>query len=110
MRLRYKTNKLEKSFTTDKGLFRHYGALAKKIKMRRQQLESADNLWVIAQLPVLRLHQHQGDGKGSWTIDIHQNWRIRFEVAQDPIPYLEDGGVDLKAITIICIDAVLDPH
>lgn len=110
MKLSYKTNKLEKSFTTDKGLAKSYGTLAKKIKQRRIQLESADNLEVISKLPVLRLHQHIGEGKGTWSIDIHQNWRILFEIDQDPIPSLENGGVDLKAIKIICITSVEDPH
>lgn len=110
MKLSYKTKKLEKSFTTDKGLAKSYGTLAKKIKQRRNELESADNLEVISKMPALRLHQHKGQGKGTWSIDIHQNWRILFEIDQDPIPTLEDGGVDLKAITIICIESVEDPH
>src|SRR5690554_1633661 len=110
MRLSYRNNKLEKSLTTDKGLAKNYGNLAKKIKQRRIQLESADNLEVISKLPVLRLHQHIGKGKGTWSIDIQENWRILFEIDQDPIPTLEDGGVDLKAITIISIESVEDPH
>lgn len=110
MELSYKTNKLEKSLTTDKGLAKSYGNLAKKIKQRRIQLESAENLEVISKLPVLRLHQHIGKGKGTWSIDIQENWRILFEINQDPIPTLEDGGVDLKAITIICVTSVEDPH
>jgi proteic killer suppression protein len=110
MELSYKTNKLEKSLTTDKGLAKSYGKLAKKIKQRRIQLESADNLETISKLPVLRLHQHTGKGKGTWSIDIQENWRILFEIDQDPIPSLEDGGVDLKAITIICVTSVEDPH
>jgi proteic killer suppression protein len=110
MEVSYKTNKLEKSLTTDKGLAKSYGKLAKKIKQRRTQLESADNLEAISKLPVLRLHQHTGKGKGTWSIDIQENWRILFEIDQDPIPSLEDGGVDLKAITIICVTSVEDPH
>lgn len=110
MELSYKTNKLEKSLTTDKGLAKSFGKLAKKIKQRRIQLESADNLEAISKLPVLRLHQHIGKGKGTWSIDIQENWRILFEIDQDPIPTLENGGVDLKAITIICVTSVEDPH
>jgi toxin HigB-1 len=110
MKLLYKNNKLEKSFNTDKGLAKSYGTLAKKIKQRRQQLESAENLGVIAQLPALRLHQYHGDRKGTWSIDIHQNWRILFEIDQNPIPTVKDGGIDLQAITIICIESVEDPH
>ena len=110
MELSYKNNKLKKSLTTDKGLLKLNSRLAKKIKQRRIELESADNLEVISKIPVLRLHQYKGNRKGTWSIDIQENWRILFEINQDPIPTLEDGGVDLKAITIISIESVEDPH
>lgn len=110
MELSYKNSKLEKSLTTDTGLAKSYGKLAKKIKQRRIQLESADSLEVISKLPALRLHQHIGKGKGTWSIDIQENWRILFEINQNPVPTLEDGRIDLKAITIICIESVEDPH
>lgn len=96
--------------TTDKGLMKSFGTLAKKIKQRRIQLESAENLEVLSKLPVLRLHQHIGKGIGTWSIDIQENWRILFEIDQDPIPTLKDGGIDLKAITIIRVESVEDPH
>jgi len=110
MELSFKNNKLKKSLTTDMGIAKSYGKLAKKIKQRKVQLESADNLEVISKLPALRLHQHIGKGKGTWSIDIQENWRILFEINQDPIPTLEDGGIDLTAITIIRIESVEDPH
>lgn len=110
MELSYKNNKLEKSLTTDKGLLKLNSRLAKKIKQRRIELESADNLEVISKLPALRLHQYKGNRKGTWSIDIQENWRILFEINQDPIPTLEDGGIDLKAITVISIESVEDPH
>lgn len=110
MKITFKNNKLEKSLTTDKGLARTYGELAKKIKQRINQLTSADNLEVIAKLTELRLHPYIGKDKGTWSIDIHKNWRILFTINQDPIPTKEDGGVDLKEITIISIESVKDPH
>lgn len=110
MELSYRNNKLKKSLTTDNGIAKSYGAIAKKVKLRITQLKNADNLEVIIKLPVLRLHQHIGKGKGTWSIDIQENWRILFEINQDPIPTLEDGGIDLKAITIISIESVEDPH
>lgn len=110
MKLSYKNNKLKKKLDTDNGIAKSYGTLAKKVKLRITQLKNADNLEVISKLPVLRLHQHIGKGKGTWSIDIQENWRILFEINQDPIPTLEDGGVDLKAITIISIESVEDPH
>ena len=110
MELSYKNNKLKKALDTDKGIAKSYGTLAKKVKLRITQLKNADNLEVISKLPVLRLHQHIGKGKGTWSIDIQENWRILFIINQYPIPTLEDGGIDLKAITIISIESVEDPH
>ena len=110
MELSYKNNKLKKSLTTNKGLLKLNSRLAKKIKQRRVELESADNLEVISKIPVLRLHQYKGNSKGTWSIDIQENWRMLFIINQDPIPTLADGGVDLKAITIISIESVEDPH
>lgn len=55
------------------------------------------------------MHSHQGN-KGIWSVDIHQNWRILFTIDQDPIPILENSGVDLKTIEIIKIESVEDPH
>jgi len=110
MELLYKSNRLEKSLTTDKGLAKSYGTLAKKIKQRITQLKSADNLELISRFPVLRLHQYIGKNIGVWSIDIQENWRILFKINQDPIPTLENGDVDLEAITIICIKSVEDPH
>lgn len=110
MELSFKNNKLEKTLTVDKELAKAYGNLAKKIKQRMTQLKSADNLKVIESLPALRLHEHTGSGKGIWSIDIQKNWRILFVINQDPIPTLEDGGIDLIGITIIRIESVADPH
>jgi proteic killer suppression protein len=110
MELSYKNNKLKKSLNTDKGLLKLNSRLAKKIKQRRIELESADNLEVISKLPKLRLHQYGGGGKGTWSVDIQENWRILFTINQDPIPTLEDGGIDLKAVTIISVESVEDPH
>ena len=78
MKLKYKNNKLKKALDTDKGIAKSYGTLAKKVKLRITQLKNADNLDVISKLPVLRLHQHKGKGKGTWSIDIQENWRILF--------------------------------
>jgi len=106
----YKNNKLEKSLTNDKELIKTYGELAKKIKQRLKELKEADNLLVISQLPALRLHPYKGDRVGEWSVDIKENWRVIFEIAQDPIPKQEDGGVNLILITAIEIVSVEDPH
>lgn len=110
MKIHYKNNRLKKSITTDEGLSKTYSRLAKKIKQRRSELESAENLAVIAKLPQLRLHPYKGKQAGIWSIDIQENWRILFTIDHTPIPTLADGGINLKAITILKIISVEDPH
>lgn len=110
MKITYKNNKLEKTLTSDKELIKSYGVLAKKLKQRINQLTEAENLSVIAQLPALRLHPYKGNRMGEWSIDIKENWRIIFELANDPIPQKEDGAVILIQITAIEIVSVEDPH
>jgi len=110
VKLHFKTKKLKNALTTDAGLAKTYSTLAKKIKQRIQQLEAADNLDTIRQISVLRLHQHIGNNKGIWSIDIQENWRILFTLGNDPIPYTQDGGVNIKEINIIRIESVNDPH
>ncbi len=100
MKISFKNNKLKNSLTVDKEIVKTYGNQAKKIKQRMNELESWDTLEGISKLPALRLHPYRGNKKGLWSIDIHQNWRILFEITNNPFPLLEDGGVDLSKVTI----------
>lgn len=110
MNLNYKNKKLEQSLTEDKNIIKNYGGLSKKIKQRIEQLKASDDLSIIAKIPVLRLHPYKGDRLGEWSIDIQENWRICFEIDQDPIPTLEDGGVNLNMVSAIKILSIVDPH
>jgi len=110
MNLSYKNNKLEQSLTEDKNIIKSYGGLSKKIKLRIEQLNAADDLSIVAKIPVLRLHPYKGDRLGEWSIDIQENWRICFEIDQEPIPTLDDGGVNLNKVTTIKILSLEDPH
>lgn len=110
MKLSYKTKKLEKSLTNDREIIKSFGTLAKKVKQRITELQEADSLADIATLPFMRLHPYKGARKGEWSIDIFKNWRICFEIANDPIPELEDGGVSLAKVTSIKIMSIEDPH
>lgn len=110
MKLTYKNNKLQNSLTQDREIIKSYGTLARKIKQRITELKEAENIAVIATLPFMKLHPYKGDRIGEWSIDIFKNWRICFEIADSPIPTLEDGGVNLAMVTSIKIMSVEDPH
>lgn len=111
MNITYKSRKLEKSLTIDKELIKAYNKQAKKIKQRKTQLESAATLLDIDKLPQLRLHQYKGDRRGEWSIDIHKNWRLIFEIVNDPIPMIDNNNeINLNQVTDIRILSIEDPH
>lgn len=110
MKINYKTKKLEKSLTDERKLLKEFGQRAKKIKLRLKEIKSANNLKILGELPQLRLHPYKGKREGEWSINIKDNWRLIFTLDHDPIPTLEDGGVDLTKITILRIQSVEDPH
>lgn len=107
----YKNNKLEKQLTNDKEIIKAYGMIrAKKLKKRLGELQAATTLSDLKTIKSARLHQLIGDKKGLWAIDILKNWRICFEIFHDPIPLLEDGGVDIEEVTDIKIISIEDYH
>ena len=84
--------------------------MSKKIKQRIGQLKAANDLSIVAKIPVMRLHPYKGDRLGEWSIDIQENWRICFKIDHDPMPTLNDTGVDLNNVIAIRILSVEDPH
>jgi plasmid maintenance system killer protein len=109
MRISYESKKLEKQLTDAKLLVKTYGELAKNIQKRQNELESFENLGEAKDfLP--SLHSLSGDRLGQWAVKISGNYRLIFEPANDPLPCLEDGGLDLNQITEICIIEVVDYH
>lgn len=110
MRVTYKTKKLLASLTDDRMLVKKYGALAKKIKQRLNELESWPTLEDISHFPALHLHPLKGKRKEEWAITIQENWRLCFCLEDDPLPLLPDEGIDIKLIKKIKIIEVVDYH
>lgn len=57
-----------------------------------------------------RCHQLSGDRDEEFAIDIVHPFRLVFEVAHDPIPRDEFGGVDKERVTAIRFLEVTDYH
>lgn len=105
MNITYRTKKLKKQAEDLKELAKAYGANAKKIKMRLEDLKAAANLEVIGKIPGARCHQLKGKNyKGYLAVDITGNNRLIFEPNHDPIPTKVDGGLDWSQVTDITIE------
>lgn len=83
--------------------------MAKKVSQRMEQLIASDNLAVLISLPV-NCHLLTGERKGEWAVDISANFRLIFEINQNPIPLKSDQSIDTILVTDIRILETTDYH
>ncbi len=83
---------------------------ARKLQQRLAELNAADALSDISHLPPPRCHELTGKRSGQFSVDLEHPYRLLFIPADDPIPYKEDGGIDLALVTEIEIIEIEDTH
>lgn len=79
------------------------------IRRRLDEIADSNNLAILKQVHP-RCHELKGDRKGKWSLDLKHPYRLVFEIANDPIPNLESGGVDPNKVTAVRILEVEDTH
>ena len=111
MDIGYRNTKLRKIFDTDTQLKRKFGPRSGlKIIDNLAYLRLAPSLATVPAERPLRCHQLSGDRDEQFAIDLVQPFRLVFEVAHDPIPRDEFGGIDKRRVTAIRIIEVIDYH
>ncbi|WP_454852759.1 type II toxin-antitoxin system RelE/ParE family toxin [Rhizobium binxianense] len=110
MQIDFASSKLRRKLASSTELQKAFGVLSKRIKMRLDVLEQANNLGDVPTDPPCRCHQLDGEWKGSFAVDISGNWRLIFKPDHDPIPTRDDGGIDLAAVVAIWILDIVDYH
>ncbi len=97
--------------TVDKRLVKEFGfPLGKKIRQRLNELRSATTLTIISKLPGAHLHPLSGDRAGQWAVKLTGKDRFCLIIDHDPIPLMEDGGLDMDAVSAVCIVEVVNYH
>jgi len=103
-------HKLEKSCLTDKEGQRRWGPDNWKLmKKRLASLAAAPTLEAMVGVPG-RCHQLRGDRRGQFALHLWGQYRLVFVPDHDPIPLVEDGGIDQGRVTRILITEVVDYH
>ena len=111
MNIVFKTTKLKKVFNSEKELVKAYGAeRASIIKRRMVFLKAANNLYRVPITPPFLRHQLKGNYKGCFAVNVQHPYRLIFRSANNPLPVLDDGGLDLTRVTDIEIIGVEDYH
>lgn len=114
MDISFKNKKLAKSFNKGAQLVKiHGGPRAKKIRIRLTELRAATNLkdfWP-PKSPPGRCHElTEGKRSGQLSVDLDHPYRLIFTPDHDPVPKLDDGGLDWSKVTAIKILGVEDTH
>jgi proteic killer suppression protein len=110
MDITFSTKKIQKVFNSEKELIRAQGAGIARIIMRRMVvLRAAETLNNVSRFPPERCHELTGEMKGIFAVDLKHPYRLLFEPV-DPIPYKEDGGIDLLKVTAVSIIGIKDYH
>jgi toxin HigB-1 len=110
MDLSFGSKKLQRELESAKAMQKAYGQRAAKIKLRLDLLAESTNLADVPSTPPPRCHLLSGDYSGCFAVDIGGNWRLVFKPNHDPVPKLDDGGIDLKKVTAICVLEIVDYH
>lgn len=111
MTVAFKTRKLEKTFNSGSLLERTYGkSRARAIMMRLAVLANAPTLAAVPHTPPERRHQLTGDREGQYAVNLDDRARLILAPNHDPVPLLDDGGIDVQRVTAITIMEVTDYH
>ena len=90
---------------------RRYGPRrAELIRKRLDEFAIADNLRVMRFVPQARCHELKKDRAGQLSVDLDHPYRLIVVPANDPVPRLEDGGLDWAGVTAIMVLGVEDTH
>lgn len=107
----FRRRKLEKIFNLESALKKNFGdRMAKTIMMRMAVLKNAQTLSLVPTSKPDRRHQLKGDRDEHYAVDLVHPFRLIFEPNHDPIPYNDDGSVDIDKVTAITIIEVIDYH
>tara|TARA_R100000655_G_scaffold61707_1_gene100122 strand:+ start:153 stop:485 length:333 start_codon:yes stop_codon:yes gene_type:complete len=110
MNIGFKSNKLKKQLSSASEIKRHFGSNAKRVASRLADMEAADNLAILTQIPASNCHSLSGDRKGQWAVNISPNHRLIFEIMSHPIPMIRVNEIDLKLVDSIRLLKVEDYH
>ncbi len=111
MLIYFRTKKLQKTGSQERIMVKELGAgRVRKLKQRLAELKAAEALADISHLLPPRCHELTGNHAGRFSVDLEHPYRLLFIPADDPVPYRDDGGVDLLLVKEIEIIKIEDTH
>ena len=113
MQIRFANTKLAKLCNAERKAVQELGPVGgKRLMQRMEDIASARNLATLILLPGRTHPMRRGvrANEEQWTMDLHNPMRLVFVPDHAPLPYREDGGLDLLQVTAIRVLEVTDTH
>lgn len=113
MDITFSNKKLKKICNDEEEMLKSCGLKqSKRLKVVMAALRAAPTLSVFAPpySPPHRCHQLKGNRRNQFSFDLDGQYRLIIKPALNPIPRLDDGGIDWKAMTAIEIIEIGDTH
>ena len=111
MEIYFRTKRLAALGTEHKTAVKKLGAPnARRLAQRLQELEAAETLDELRNLPGPRCHELTGDRKGQLSVDLDHPFRLIFKPAEEPPPRKVDGGLDWRRVTSVIVVGIDDTH
>ena len=111
MEVSFRSQKLQKICESQRELVRTYGARqGQRLAVCLSELRALTNLEEASKVPHLHLHQLGADRDEQFALTLIEPRRLILEVANEPIPRLDDGGIDRSAVTSVAVIEVVDYH
>lgn len=110
MKITFADKTLRKLANDDRLMVKAFGKdRAKLLRRRLAQIEDADSLEDVRQLPG-NYHELTGNRKGQWACDLDQPYRLIFTPHENPIPANEDGQYIWLEITGVEVIEIVNYH
>lgn len=84
--------------------------MAEKIQQRMAELQAAESLADMREMPGARCHELTGNLAGLLAVDLVHPDRLVFSPDHETRPELPDGGLDWQNVTKIVIEGIGDYH
>jgi len=111
MEIRFAKSKLHSLCNDERKLRGAFGvACARRIQRRLAELQAAESLEDLRNLPQARCHELTADRKGQLAVDVEHPMRLIFEPDHQPVPTKPDGGLDWSRVTQIRVLEITDYH
>lgn len=110
IKIAWSDRKLEKHCASDKAGLRHFGKQNWSLLRRRlDALTAAPTLRDMDGVPG-KCHALSANRAGAFAMNLWGPYRLIFVPDHDPVPTLNDGGIDRTLVTRISITEVADYH